>query len=1146
MNPKQIEEFFHLSPVQKQLLRQSELAAETNSHLAQFGCYLIGNLDVSAFERAWQKVTNRQPGLRMTFVSGDLKEPVQVVNRNVSVDLERQDWRNLDPVDQERRLHELLQSDRQCSLVLKTPPLWRMTLLRFADEQYYFVWTYHELLFDEHSLPLIFNEALATYAAILQGKNETLPLPVSFRKYIDWVKKQDWQEAENFWRTYLTGIHCPTKLELTTEQTSAQLDVVAMDRLKLLAADANLSLDVIVKGAWALLLSRLSGQSDVLFGSTVSGRPKTLHGVDRSLGHFSNILPLRSKISFEMTGLDYLAQLQLEQEAWQLHEYNSLAQIQGWSEIPEVELLFQSVLVFDSAELETSLHKSIAGLEINPERLVLPNEFPLTVMVKEGESGWQITSNGRHAAQLRFILEEFANNPQQRLAAIQLPSLVAAEKTGSAPPPVALPNDWQPATEDEEGWVTWLKVGNCVHDLFEERAAKTPDAIAVRLDDGSLTYKELNARANQLARYLHKLNVLPSIPVGLCLTPCLEAVVGLLGILKAGGAYLPLDSWLTTSELQRLLEESDVTVLLTQARLEPKFRSIPMAHIVLCLDSDWAVIAEEETGNPAFQVSDEHPACFLTPPITHATLVQALAKERDWFHFEANNPWHLFSTSPPASADWANNEAAWFDAMFAPMPDADLLPELDLTPWTEPNPAATSEMEPQVNEVPVAPAEQPHEPSTLAPIQQWFFEQHPLDPQHWNLSLLMEIGNQLDRAVLEQAIQTVVAQHEALRWRFTQTGQGWQRSESVESNALPFEYVDFSAKWARSQRKAIEETADRLQRSLNLSAGPLWRVAYFDLGVNRAHRLLVIFHHLIGDKASLRIFLEDVLETYWQLRQNQLLALLPKHSTYTQWLQATSAAFDGTSLDYWQKITAVAFATLPLDYPEGGNTYGQMDRVLVSLNSAETQSLLQQVPQMANAEINEIILTALALALAEWTNSQDVLVEVERNARQRTFANLDLTRTLGWFAAKFPLGLKIEKDIEPEAALRAVQNQLRAVPDDGLSYGWLRYASNAVTRAALQQLPQPQITFKYLDLAVEKLDWHLASESVGVEASPRNERETSLVVTGAINLNMLEFHWSYARAQFEQRTIGIIVNHFITQLRRLIQHFSPHRVSAGE
>lgn len=1153
MNPKQIEEFFHLTPVQKQLLQQSELSADTNSYLAQFGCYLTGNLDVSAFERAWQKVTNRQPGLRMTFVSGDLKEPVQVVNRNVNVDLEKQDWRNLDAVDQERRLHELLQSDRQCSLVLKTPPLWRMTLIRLAEDQYYFVWTYHELLFDEHSLPLIFNEALASYAAIQQGKNETLPLPISFRKYVEWVKKQDVQKAESFWRAYLKGIYVPTALELTAEPTVAQLDFMALDRLKLLAADAKLSLDIIVQGAWALLLSRLSGQADVLFGSTVAGRPQELHAVDRSIGHFSNVLPLRVRVSFEMTVLEYLAKLQDQQRTWQQYEHNSLTQIQRWSEIHEELPLFQSVLIFDSAELETSLHKSIAGLEISPERLVLPNDFPLTVMVKENENGWQITSNDACASQLQFFLEQFAQNPERRLAALQLPAHAAAENPPV--PPLDLPADWTEPVEDEQGWVAWLKAGDCVHELFEQRAARMPDAIAVRFENGALTYQELNARANQLARYLHKLKVLPSIPVGLCFTPCLEAVIGLLGVLKAGGAYLPIESQLAPSELQGILEESAVAIVLTEARLEPKFRTIPAAHMVLCLDSDWPIIAEEESENPAFQVSDEHPACFLatTPAptlIPHASLAQALAGMPEWFRFDADNPWHLWGRGSASAPIEVRNEVLALDMTPAPAPtpieDNVPFPELELDPLPELNSEPNWELvvDTEVQATPENAA------STLAPIQQWFFEQHPLDPQHWNISLLVEISNQLDRVVLEQALQAVVAQHEALRWRYVKTATGWQvnetPSETISADALPFEYVDFSAKWARSQRKAIEEMADSLQTSLHLTDGPLWRVAYFDLGASRAHRLLVIFHHLIGDEASLRIFLEDLLEAYWQLRQNRAIAPPPKRTSYAEWLQVTQAGLRRTALDYWQRIKTVSFGALPVDYPDGVNTYGQMDRVFVSLNSAETESLLQQVPQAANAELNELVLTALALALANWTNNRNVLVEIERDARRQPFADLAVTRTLGWFTAKFPVWLEVEKNADVLTTLRAVQAQLRAVPDNGLSYGWLRYGNDPKAKAALRELPQPQIAFKYLDLVAQKLDWHLASETVGLEYCPDNERSTLLAVTGAMNLNMLEFQLKYARAQFEQRTIGVLVNHFITELRRLIQLFSAQRASVGE
>jgi non-ribosomal peptide synthase protein (TIGR01720 family) len=1164
MNPKQIEEFFHLSPVQKHLLSQSEQAAEANAYLGQLGCYLTGNLDVSAFERAWQTVTNRQPGLRITFVSGDLKDPVQVVNRNVGVELEKQDWRNLAVADQERRLHELLHVDRQCGFVLKTAPLWRMTLIRLSEERYYFIWTYHELLFDERSLPLLFNEALASYAALQQGKSEILPPPISFRKYVDWVKEQNLHEAERFWRSYLNGLFSPTLVELTAEQTSARLELVTLDRLKLLAADANLSLEVIVKGAWALLLSRLSGLAEVLFGATVAGRPPQLSTATRIVGHFSNTLPLRIRVPFELTVQDYLASIQAQRSEWLQYAHNSLAQIHHWSEFPAEQPLFQSTLIFDAAELETALRTNIAGIEISPERLVLPNEFPLPVMVKEDANGWQLTSHDARASQLRFILEQFAHDPQQQLAAIQLPASAPTDSRSASPLPPDLPEEWGGTTEDEQGWITWLKAGSCVHELFEEQVARTPDAVAVQLNDHALTFRELNASANQLARYLHKLQVLPSIPVGLCFVPALEAVIGMLGILKAGGAYLPLNPALSPDALSRILAESAVAIVLTQSHLEPKFRPLPVSHLVLCLDSDWRIIGEEDAENPGFQVSDEHPACVLstaeTPTlVTHAHLAQAvtsLSAGQAWFRFEADNPWHLFCATSSSLAAELQSESALLDLTPEPAWETTLLPELELDPVlelaTEPDGelsldlAADALLQPQPeSEKPASPPSTIPAPK-LAPIQQWFFGQSLPEPQQWNISLLVEISDPLDRSLLELALQTVVAQHEALRWHFTETATGWQVGEALIAGELPFDYVDFSAKWARSQRKAIEETADQLQASLNLSTGPLWRVAYFDLGANRPHRLLVIFHHLIGDQVALRIFLEDLLGTYGQIRRNQLPTLRPEHTTYLQWLQAAMTASQDTDLDYWQKQQAAAFGVLPLDHPDGANTYEQMDRVFVSLNSAETDSLLQQVPLAAGAEINEIVLTALALALAQWTDASQVLIEVERNARQDALPGVDVTRTIGWFAVKFPLRLAIEPGTEEPAALRAVQAQLCAVPDQGRSYGWLRYGRNEAARAALRDLPPPQISFSYLDLAAAKLDWHLASETVGNEQHPHNQRSTAIAVTGAMNLNMLEFQWSYARAQFEQRTIGLLVHGFIAELRRLIQYYDSLRAQSDK
>lgn len=1184
MNPKQIEEFFPLTPVQKHLLRQSEQATPS-THLAQFSCQFEGLLDVPAFERAWQKVTNHQPGLRTTFVSGDLKEPVQVINRNVGVALEKQDWRNLSEVDQSRRLAELLQADRQSSFVLKTPPLWRMTLIRLGEERYHFVWTYHELLFDERSLPLLFNEALQCYDAILHAQKIPLPMPSSFRKYVEWVKKKDAVATERFWRTTLKGFSAPTPMPPTLPEMTVQLTAEKAGTLNALAEQQRIAPEVLTYGAWALLLSRLSRQTDVVFGCHVSGRSPHFHAADQLIGQMRNTIPLRVRIAPDVMAVEWLTDLQKQWEELQHYGHASLAQIQSWSEIAAPQRLFDSVVVFDAVETEAGLNRAVAGLQIQSDSLVLPNHFPLAVMIK-ANGVWELTGDA-HVIPLRYLLEQFALAPQRRLAEIVLPDapvpppIPATDDATFALPSAPMPAAWSQPEEEEQGWVNWLKGETCVHELFEERAAQTPDAIAVRLQGQALTYRELNARANQLARYLRKLNVVPAIPVGLCFAPSVEGLVAMLGVLKAGGAYLPLDATVVERELQQIIVESATSVLLTQARLEPKFRAIPVHCIVLCLDSDWAIIAEEEADNLACQVSDEHPACFLVEAempafITHARLVKAVGSAQEWFRFEPNNPWHLFGSQLPEptraepeptrreptlngdALSEMNSGMDWFD--LTPEPVLETAPEAELVLKADPDFEllditldAASSIAPDFEtefefDLPLEPAEgtvqravaiwsvtseASLESSTLAPIQQWFFAQHPLEPQHWNVSLLAEIRDCLEQALLEQSLQLVVARHDALRWRFAKTATGWCLHEDSEVVALPFEYVDFSAKWARSQRKAIEEAADKLQTSLHLSDGPLWRAAYFDLGADRPPRLLIVAHHLIADETSLRIFLHDWLTIYEQLRRDQPVSLPPQTASYQEWLQTLVAAAQPEELTHWQQLSATSLPALPIDHPDGANTYGQVDRVSVSLNSKETESLLHHVPQAADADVNEIVLTALTLALAQWAGESGVLLELERDVRM--LSGRDFTGTMGWLAAKFPVWLEVETLTDVAAALDAVKAQLRAIPRDGLGYGLLRYRER---KAWLRDLPEPKVSFKYLTFPPEETAWRMAPESVGLEHHPHNERNILLAVTGAMNLTTLEFRWDYASEQFEQKNIGLLVNGFIEELRKLITYFA--------
>ncbi len=643
MGMKNVEDFYPLSPMQQGMLFHSLYAPDSGVYIGQLGCTLRGDLDVAAFERAWQRLVERHPILRTAFLSGDLKEPVQVVHRRVAVPLDRQDWRDRPPDVQAARLDALLLEDQHRGFSLTAPPLLRLTLLQTADDAYHFVWTYHHLLFDGWSLPLLLQEVFALYEAFQQGRELTLPPLRPFRQYIGWLKKQSMAEAEAFWRRTLAGFSAPTPLvvdRVPDQEADASapylelgtfVSAEATATLQALARQHRLTLNTLVQGAWALLLSRYSGEEDVLFGATVSGRPADLPGAERMIGLFINTLPVRVRVAPDARVLGWLADLQAQQAELRQYEYSPLVQIQGWSEVPRGTPLFESILVFESYPVAEALHEQEGALTVGQVRSVQQTNFPLTVVAEPGEQiNLRIAYDGgrfdgatieRMLGHLRTLLEGIAATPDGTISA--LPLLTEAER--------------------RQALVAWnatarpFPLDRCVYELFQEQAARTPDAVAVLFEDTKLTYRELNVRANQLAHYLRRLDVGPDVLVGLCVEPSLELVVGVLGVLKAGGAYVPLDPTYPAERLQYMLEDAQVAVLLTSQEQRTKnkeqsttdrkgvlhtppaddegayrttppaddegaYRTTPPAddgqRTVIDLEGDWEQIAQQPAENP--------------------------------------------------------------------------------------------------------------------------------------------------------------------------------------------------------------------------------------------------------------------------------------------------------------------------------------------------------------------------------------------------------------------------------------------------------------------------------------------------------------------------------------------------------------------
>ena len=583
MNVNSTEDSYFLSAMQQGMLFHSLHAPQSGVDIEQLICALHENLSVSAFRRSWQRVIERHPVLRTSFSWQGVNEPLQKVHRQVTLPWVERDWRDVSTKQQELRLEAYLQDDRQRGFEITEAPLMRLALFRLAEAEYQFIWTFHHSLLDGRSLPLVLKELFAFYEAFCRDRELQLEQSRPYRDYIDWLGLQDFTRAESFWRQTLGNFTAPTPLVVDRNPIGSEEEGYGKQGIRLfetltsalqsLAQQHELTLNTLVQGAWALLLSRYSGEEDVVFGATRACR-RSVKGSESMVGLFINTLPVRSRTSPEKLLLPWLKELRAQWVAMRDYEHTPLVKVQGWSDIPPGKPLFESILVFENYLLNSTL-RSLGGSANREFRLLEQTNYPLTAIANvEAELSLQIAYSRRRfddqtitrmLGHVRTLLESMVANPEQRLSDLSL--LTTAERQMLV--------DWNHTQVDS------LKQA-CIHQLFEAQVERTPKAVAVVFEDQQLTYRELNRRANCLAHYLQKLGVGPEVLVGICVERSLEMVVGLLGILKAGGAFVPLDPEYPKSRLAFMLRDTQAPILLTQQRLIARLPE-SVAEVV-CLD----------------------------------------------------------------------------------------------------------------------------------------------------------------------------------------------------------------------------------------------------------------------------------------------------------------------------------------------------------------------------------------------------------------------------------------------------------------------------------------------------------------------------------------------------------------------------------
>ncbi|MBD1865327.1 MULTISPECIES: non-ribosomal peptide synthetase [Trichocoleus] len=428
----------------------------------------------------------------------------------------------------------------------------------------------------------------------------------------------------------------------------------------------------------------------------------------------------------------------------------------------------------------------------------------------------------------------------------------------------------------------------------------------------------------------------------------------------------------------------------------------------------------------------------------------------------------------------------------------------------------------------------------LTPIQHRFFEQNLAEPHHWNQAVFLEAQAPLRVEILQQAIQHLMNHHDALRLRFQRVEDTWHQMNGGLEKEIPFTVMDLSNQ-VESQQEAIAQAAHRAQTSLNLETGPLLRGVLFQRGAQQSDQLLIVIHHLAVDGLSWRVLLEDLQTAYHQLAQGQLVQLSPKTTSFQRWAKQLQTYVQSEAcqktVDYWLQTLNASVAMLPGD-GTGENAIASAQTLSVSLNADETQTLLQAMPKTYRAQVDEVLLTALAHSLATWTGKTDFLIDLEGHGRE-VLSEADVSRTVGWFTAIYPARLAVDAQAEVSEVLKSVKEQLRQIPHSGVDYGILRYlSSDELVRTNLQNAPQAEILFNYLGqfdatLAASSL-FRMATTDTGATRSPQAQRQYLLEVNALVLEGRLQLDWIYNPKIHALPVIERLTQQFLTSLRSIL------------
>ncbi len=572
----EIQFIYPVTPMQSGMLFHSLKSEETNAYFVQSEFRASGEIDECLLEIGFNKLVKRYDILRTILVYEALEEPLQVVLKNRNAQVYYKDISHLTKEKSTLYLKEFKKKDKEIGFDLTKDILIRLSLFKTGANAYSLVWSFHHILMDGWCLGIVYRELIHIYQSLKQRQPSSLEPVVPYKNYIDWLIEQDKEEGYSYWETYLeayekqAGLPKPKRRvkngEYIQEAYSQVIDEDETTDLNRLARKHQVTVNTLFQTSWGVLLQKYNNTDDVVFGVVVSGRPSEIEGIENIIGLLINTIPIRIKCPESVEFSQLLTDIQKNSISSKSYEYLSLAEIQANSALKGN--LIDHIFIFENYPLQDKIKNAGAyqylGFKIEEMEIQEQTNYDLDISIIPGgrfiiNYSYNALVYGRDliestAAHFLHILRQVEKNPRTAIKNIEI--ITEKEKK-------------QVLFDFNDNQMEYPK-DKSVRELFEDQVSRTPDHAAVVFEDKTMTYRELNQKANQLGTLLGEKGIKPGDIVGIMVEKSIEMIVGIIGIVKAGGAYLPIDTNYPHHRINYMLADSHASMLLVNSRTAPE------------------------------------------------------------------------------------------------------------------------------------------------------------------------------------------------------------------------------------------------------------------------------------------------------------------------------------------------------------------------------------------------------------------------------------------------------------------------------------------------------------------------------------------------------------------------------------------------